>query len=52
MDTFLIMILTAAVIGVSAIVIRDRKKGGCASCQYNDACPSQGECGDSSERMQ
>jgi hypothetical protein len=50
MDTILILILTAIIIGISAVLFRDRKKVGCASCPYNDGCPSRGECSESTER--
>ncbi len=38
------MILTAAVIGISAVLFKDRKKGGCASCPYYDGCSSKKDC--------
>ena len=44
MDTILIIILTAAVIGISAVLVKDRKTGGCASCPYNDGCASKKDC--------
>lgn len=50
MDTILIIILTALIIGVSAVVMKDKKKGGCGSCPYNDSCSSKESCTESSDR--
>jgi hypothetical protein len=50
MDTILILILTAIVIGISAVLFRDRKKGGCASCPYDGACSSSENCSYPEER--
>jgi len=44
MDTILILILTAIIIGISAVLFRDKKKGGCASCPYNDNCSTKETC--------
>ncbi|MCK5757577.1 MAG: hypothetical protein KAH14_00680 [Clostridiales bacterium] len=50
MDTILIAILTALIIGISAVIMRDRKKGGCASCPYNNSCASKENCTESNDR--
>jgi len=49
MDTLLIILLTAAVIGISAVLLRDKKKGGCVSCPYNDSCSSKDSCTEGSD---
>ncbi len=49
MDIALIILLAAAVIGVVVYMYKTRKAGGCASCPYNDSCPSAkkgGNCDD------
>ena len=50
MDTILILILTAIIIGISAVLFKDKKKGGCASCPYDGACASKESCITAHER--
>lgn len=49
MDTILILILTAIVIGISSVLIKDRKTGGCASCPHNDSCTTKDNCNENKE---